>query len=85
MFKVSVERACRLGNFTRGGGTARLRPWTVKIAHAHSRHCHEASTVGFERIHVLLRRKAGMSSSNVSIGHIVWKVFKCACADAGSV
>ena len=35
---------------------------------------------GYERIHVLWR--AGMSISNVSIGCIAWKVFKCACGYA---
>ena len=84
MCKVSVERACRLGNFSRGGWyrkrTARdqsgLRMRIRDIAMSRPR-------FGYERIHVLLRREGWhMSISNVSIGCIVWKVFKCACGYA---
>ena len=58
MCKVSVERACRLGNFSRGGWyrkrTARdqsgLRMRIRDIAMSRPR-------FGYERIHVLLRRE----------------------------
>ena len=58
MCKVSVERACRLGNFSRGGWyrkrTARdqsgLRMRIRDIAMSRAR-------FGYERIHVLLRRE----------------------------
>jgi putative transposase len=58
MCKVSIERACRLGNFSRGGwyrkSTARdqsgLRMRIRDIAMSRPR-------FGYERIHVLLRRE----------------------------
>ena len=84
MCKVSVERACRLGNFSRGGWyrkrTARdqsgLRMRIRDIAMSRPR-------FGYERIHVLLRREGWhVNLKRVHRLYIVWKVFKCACGYA---
>ena len=77
------ERACRLGNFSRGGWyrkrTARdqsgLRMRIRDIAMSRPRFVTSAFMSCFGV-------KGGMSISNVFIGCIVWKVFKCACGYA---
>lgn len=84
MCKVSVERACRLGNFSRGGwyrkSTARdqsgLRMRIRNIAMSRPR-------FGYERIHVLLRREGWHVNLKRVHRLYAWKGFKCACGYAG--